>query len=328
MAPFEMFENRLIKMNRHIAKWARRQGITCYRIYDRDIPQFPFVIERFEDCLSVSEYKTSRSLEGTEQEAWLETCMGILARVTEVSSENIFLRERERQKGSSQYTKQDGSDRTIVANENGLKFKLNMSSYLDTGLFLDHRITRRMVREEATGKFFLNLFAYTGSFSVYAASAGATTVSVDLSKTYTAWCHENLMLNGFASRLLNERDIRPQQLKNDKGHQVVQADVIDLLDDMPAGIFDLTVVDPPSFSNSKRMEGTFDVQRDHVELLHKVLRVTRPGGVIYFSTNLRTFKMDATAIVGAECKDITRRTIDNDFRNLKVYRARLEKHPD
>ncbi|MBL8018728.1 MAG: class I SAM-dependent methyltransferase [Leptospirales bacterium] len=326
MAPFEMFENRLIKMNRHISKWARRQGISCYRIYDRDIPQFPFVIERFEDCLSVSEYKTSRSLEGADQKVWLEACMEILARVTEISDENIFLRERERQKGSSQYTKQDVSDRTIVANENGLKFKLNMSSYLDTGLFLDHRITRRMVREEAEGKFFLNLFSYTGSFSVYAASAGATTISVDLSRTYTAWCHENLLLNGFPSKLLAEREARPQQWKNDKGHQVVQGDVIDLLDDMPAGIFDLTVVDPPSFSNSKRMEGTFDVQRDHVELLRKVLRVTRPGGVIYFSTNLRTFKMETTAIVGAECKDITRRTIDNDFRNLKVYRARLEKH--
>lgn len=326
IAPFEMFENRLVKMNRHIAKWARRQKITCYRIYDRDIPQFPFVIERFEDCLSVSEYKTSRSLEGPEQETWIATCMEILSRVTEIKPESIFLRERERKKGSNQYTKQEVSDRSIIAKESELKFKLNLSNYLDTGLFLDQRITRSKVRDESAQKYFLNLFAYTGSFSVYAAKGGATTVSVDLSKTYTAWCRENLALNGFDAHIMGEREIRPERLKPGRGHLVIQHDVLDFLDMIPDSTFDLAVVDPPSFSNSKRMDGTFDVQRDHASLLQSVLRAIKPGGVIYFATNLRTFKMDEASLKNATCKDITRSTIPNDFRNLKVYRARLVKH--
>jgi len=308
-------------MNRHIGKWARRQNVTCYRIYDRDVPQFPFLVERFEDALCVSEFAKSLNVTQEEHEAWLSQCMEIIARVTAVPQGKIFLRKRERQRGTSQYTRVELAETELIAHETDLRFKLNLSSYLDTGLFLDHRITRALVRKESHGKNFLNLFAYTGSFTIYAAAGGAkTTVTVDLSKTYTAWTHENMRLNGFQSTMLLERDFRPGALTGKRpAHLIVQSDVLDFIKTAPADLFDLVVVDPPSFSNSKRMDTTFDVQRDHIQLLNSVLRITAPGGTVYFSNNLKSFKLRDDEIRGAEIRNITKQTIPNDFRNERVH---------
>jgi len=244
-----------------------------------------------------------------------------VSRVTSISPEHIFVRKREVQKGTSQYARMEDHGHEIIASEAGLKFKLNLSAYLDTGLFLDHRITRSMVRDESSGKDVLNLFAYTGSFTVYAAAGAArSTLTIDLSRTYCEWCCDNLELNGFESEIFFERDHRgiPEAMKSREPHRVVQTDVLQALADLPAASFDLAVLDPPSFSNSKRMERTLDIQRDHPELITSVLRTLRPGGVLYFSNNLSKFKMRAEEVSGI-IKDITRQTIPNDFRDPRAH---------
>src|SRR5690606_19036771 len=187
-----MFENRLVKVFRHLRKTARRQNITCYRVYDDDIPEFPFSIEIYEQCVYMAEYQRRHHMEEDEHEAWLEACIDIVAKVLETPPENIFLKQRQRkQNRQAQYEKLSFEKHEMVVQEAGLKFKVNLSDYLDTGLFLDHRITRAMVRGESAGKQVLNLFCYTGSFSVYAAAGGASGVtSLDLSKTYLAWAEE------------------------------------------------------------------------------------------------------------------------------------------
>lgn len=317
------FENRLTRMHKHLSKWARRQNITCYRIFDCDLPKFDFVIDRYEDCLSVSDYRG--------EETVLREILPVISRVTGVPAERIFVRRREIQRGTSQYARLEEHGHEIVATEAGLRFKLNLSAYLDTGLFLDHRITRSMVRNESAEKDVLNLFAYTGSFTVYAAAGGArSTLTIDLSRTYCEWCRDNLELNGAASEIFFERDHRgiPDALKSRQMHRIVQTDVLQALEDLPAEQFDLAVLDPPSFSNSKRMDRTLDIQRDHAELINDVLRTLRPGGVLYFSNNLSKFKMHADKI-NAAIKDITRQTIPNDFRDPKVHHCfRIQKNPD
>lgn len=301
-------------MQKHLGKWARRQGITCYRIFDCDLPKFDFAIDRYEDCVSVSDYRGEDTL--------LREILPIVSRITQVPEVQIFVRKREIQKGSSQYNRLEDSGHTITAHEDGLKFRLNLSAYLDTGLFLDHRITRSMVRAECSGKDVLNLFAYTGSFTVYAAAGGArSTLTLDLSRTYCQWCRENLELNGFSAEVFFERDHRGAMdaMRSKEQHRIVQTDVLTALAEMPASAFDLAVVDPPSFSNSKRMQGTFDVQRDHVELIGLTLRTLRPGGTLYFSNNFSRFKIRSEEIAGCSVKDITKQTIPNDFRDKKAH---------
>ena len=199
----------------------------------------------------------------------------------------------------------------FVVHEGGSRFWVNLSDYLDTGLFLDHRVMRGLVRAEASGKDVLNLFAYTGAFTVHAAAGGACgTVTVDMSRTYLDWARDNLALNGLGG----------------PHHHLVQADALRWLDEAPASRWDLVVCDPPTFSNSKRMEASFDVQRDHVRLLRAVLRVTRPGGVVYFSTNFRRFKPEPEAFEGTRVLEISDRTVPEDFRDKRIHRAwRIEK---
>ena len=303
------FENRLQKVDRHISKWARRQAVTCYRIYDNDLTNFPLVIDRYEQAVHVAEYQRHHSLDENQHQEWLESCLDIIAKILEVPRFLVFFKERKRQKGQQQYEKVDTEKQQRLVQENGLNFLVNLSDYLDTGLFLDHRNTRQMVREQAEGKHFLNLFAYTGSFTVYAAAGGAlTTTTVDLSNTYLDWAKANLVVNSFADQI-------------GKKHYLIKADVKQYLDSLRPGQFDLVVMDPPTFSNSKMMREELDTQRDHVGLLNQVIFATRPGGTIYFSTNYRSFKLDEANIKGVEIEEISQRTIPQDFKNKKIHRC-------
>lgn len=241
-----------------------------------------------------------------EHDEWMEATIGIIAETLSVTKENIFLKLRQRKPGRlGQYQKQDSKRNEFIVEENGLQFIINLSDYLDTGLFLDHRTTRQMVRQQSENKKILNLFAYTGSFSVYAAAGGAKeVVTVDLSKTYLDWAERNLRLNGF----------------DDAGtYKIVHADVKQYVKTLPAGQFDLIVMDPPTFSNSKRMDDLLDIQRDHVQLINDCMAALTENGVLYFSTNLRTFKIDTAKIQAATVKDITKATTPFDFEG-KLFR--------
>ncbi|GGA87530.1 class I SAM-dependent methyltransferase [Puia dinghuensis] len=301
-----MFRNRLTKDIRHVAKLARRQGITCYRIYDHDLPEFPFCIERYEDKLYLAEYQRRHGMTEEEHRDWLESCIPTISEVLETPDERIYFRERRRKAGrQDQYEKLASEQEFFIAKESGLSFRINLTDYLDTGLFLDHRITRGMVREEAKDKRMLNLFCYTGSFSVYAAAGGAAQVdSVDLSKTYLNWAEANMNGNMPADA---------------KRYQFIHADVKQWLDEAPRDYYDLVVMDPPTFSNSKRMLDFLDIQRDHAELINKTLRAMRAGGVLYFSTNFRRFQLETEKIVATSLKDITRATTPFDFEG-KLFR--------
>jgi 23S rRNA (cytosine1962-C5)-methyltransferase len=294
-----MFRNRLEKVYRHLSKHAKRQNVSCYRVYDHDLPEFPFIIEIYEDKLYASEYKRRHSMTDEEHETWLNECQKIMAEVLSVSEENIFFKMRQRKEGrGGQYQKTADTKNEFVVHENGLKFIVNLSDYLDTGLFLDHRITREMMKELSERKRVLNLFSYTGSFSVYAAAGNASQiVSVDLSKTYLSWAEKNMELNfpGF------------------KNHHTVHADVKQYLKVVSENSFDLIVMDPPTFSNSKRMEDILDIQKDHIELINDCMEILNSTGILFFSTNYTKFQIEKEKLHASEIKDITKQTTPFDF---------------
>ena len=301
-----MFQNRLLKVYKHYSKIARKQNIACFRFYDHDLPEFPFAIDWYNGVVHAAEYKRRHGMEDAEHEVWLQSCKEVLAAVLEIQPDNIFMKIRQRKAGrQGQYEKFDEQKVERIVPENGLSFIINLTDYLDTGLFLDHRITRGMVREEAKGMNVLNLFCYTGSFSVYAAAGGAATVtSVDLSKTYLNWAKRNMQYN---------------KLYKDTQHDFIHGDVIEWLNFMPADAYDIIVCDPPTFSNSKRMEDNFDVQRDHVALLKKLLKGCTETGKIYFSNNYKDFVLDRDSIPATVVKDITGQTTPFDFQG-KLHR--------
>lgn len=304
------FANRLKKLSRHLRRWPTKRGITCYRIYDRDIPEAPLAVDRYEDALHIAEYDRPHDRTAAEHADWLDYMVRTAAESLETDPKLVFVKHRRRQRGDAQYERVDDRSAMRIVQEGGLRFQVNLSDYVDTGLFLDHRITRGMVRELAAGTRFLNLFSYTGAFTAYAAAGGAAeTVSVDLSANYLDWAEENLRLNALAG---------PQ-------HAFIRADSREFLSDMTRRrsreMFDLAVVDPPTFSNSKRLEEDWDVQRDHAALLRQVLAVVRPGGTIFFSTNFRKFKLDEPALTGATVREITKHTIPEDFRNKRIHRC-------
>lgn len=296
----EMFRNRLSKVFKHKSKLARRQQILCYRIYDHDLPEFPFSIELYEDQLYIAEYLRRHGMEDEVHDAWMDECKEIIAEIVGIPIErmNFKLRKRMSHK-DEQYEKISTEKEYSTVLEDGLKFLVNLTDYLDTGLFLDHRITRKMVRNTCANKRVLNLFCYTGSFSVYAAAGGASSVtSVDLSKTYLAWAEDNMTINLF---------------KDKQAYQFIHADVKQYLKTLQPNSFDLVIMDPPTFSNSKRMKDILDIQRDHAELINDVLGAMTPGGQLYFSTNFVRFQLDATAIHSTQIKDITKATTPFDF---------------
>ena len=294
-----MFQNRLEKMYKHLSKQARRQNISCFRIYDHDVPEFPFSIEVYEDKLYASEYKRKHAMTDEKHEAWLKECTKIMQEVIKVSEENIFLKLRQKKEGrQGQYKKVDEAKNEFIVSENGLRFIVNLSDYLDTGLFLDHRITREMVKGLSNEKKVLNLFSYTGSFSVYAVAGNALkVVSADLSKTYLSWAEKNMKIN----------------FPEFKNHEMVHADVKQYLKTLNNQTFDLIVMDPPTFSNSKRMENFLDIQKDHVELIHNCMNVLSANGILFFSTNYTKFQIDSNKIKASEIKDITKQTTPFDF---------------
>jgi 23S rRNA (guanine2445-N2)-methyltransferase / 23S rRNA (guanine2069-N7)-methyltransferase len=300
------FANRLKKRARHLRRWPSR-GVTCYRLYERDVPEVPLVIDRYEDRLHVVEYERPHDRTPAEHADWLDMLVGTIGEALDVPRDHIYLKRHSRQRGKTQHESYDDSKAIFHVNEGGLKFLVNLSDYLDTGLFLDHRITRQMVRDEADGRRFLNLFGYTGSFTVYAAAGGAkSTTLVDRSKTYLAWAEKNLMANELAG----------------SKHEFVRGDAMDFLGGLAAGeMFDLAVVDPPTFSNRKDEDTVWDVQRDHVALLLRLLRHMTPGGVIYFSTNFRRFKFADNQLPGVNIREISRKTVPEDFRNQRIHRC-------
>lgn len=297
---YMMFRNRLQKVNKHLSKIAKAKNLSCYRIYDHDLPEFPFIIEKYESCIYVAEYVRKHGLSEDEYNNWLEKSIETIGIVTNTPVEAIYIRQRKRiYDRSDQYKRSITQKKELIAQENGLKFIVNLTDYLDTGLFLDHRVTRELVRKDAVGKKVLNLFSYTGSFSVYAAAGGASEVAtIDLSNTYIRWAKENMQLNGFI---------------DEHKYSYITADVISYLQTIPQNSFDVIILDPPTFSNSKKTSSVLDIQRDHTSLINKCMDALTNNGVIYFSTNYKKFVLENNKIITNKIKDITKATTPFDF---------------
>ncbi|MBQ7569170.1 class I SAM-dependent methyltransferase [bacterium] len=301
-----MLANRLLKNKKKLAKWAAKQGIECYRIYQQDIPEYPLIVDLYGDCAVVWANRRKRDETDAEVQAFLGEVRSEITTALDLAPGKLFLKQRH---PGGQYRRQDEEPHWLTVREGGLLFKVNLSNYHDTGLFLDHRPTRRYVRERAQDRRVLNLFCYTGSFTVYAAAAGAkSTTSVDLSKRYLDWLDDNLTLNRFSGE-----------------HYLVQADVRLWLERAAErGLsYDIIICDPPTFSNSKRTEELFDVVRDHSELLNAALFLLRPGGFMIFSTNKRGFALDSDIARRWKCLDITAATTDPDFAGRVHHQAWL-----
>ena len=293
----EMFANRIRKNLRRLERWARRQDISCYRIYDADMPEYAVVIDRYEDAYHVAEYRAPAGVEPAAAARRLGEVQRVLPEVLGTTA--IHYRQRLRQKGRDQYQRRASGGKLKEVREGRARFLVNLDDYLDTGLFLDHRLLRQRIAAEAAGTKFLNLFAYTASASVHAALAGAaSTTSVDMSRTYIDRAAQNFALNRLPT--------------NASQHQLIQADCLEWLR-QAAGSYDLIMLDPPSFSNSKRMQASFDVQRDHPALVRAALAMLAAGGVLYFSNNLRSFKIDQSLLAEFSAEDISAATIDVDF---------------
>jgi 23S rRNA (guanine2445-N2)-methyltransferase / 23S rRNA (guanine2069-N7)-methyltransferase len=320
----EMFANRLKKNLRHLGKWARREGVTCFRVYDADLPEYAVAVDLYQGTgpdeglrlAHVAEYAPPATIDPELAEARLAEAIEVVADVLDVASADVAVKVRRRQRGTSQYERQAERGEFVQVAEGGLRFVVNLHDYLDTGLFLDHRPVRAMVRELAEGRRFLNLFAYTGAASVYAAAGGATAVhTVDLSAAYLDWARQNLALNGF---------------EEGPGVRLFRTDAFRWLAEerrrVESGFADpygLVFCDPPTFSASKKMgERTLDVQRDHVELIGDAAALLAADGVLVFSTNLRSFKLDEAALADLAVEDITAATIPPDFaRNPRIHRC-------
>ncbi len=292
-------------MERHLRSWRKREQISCWRAYDGDLPEYAAAIDVYGDWLHVQEYQAPASIPEETAARRFDEIVGVACDVFDVPQERVATKQRRRQSPGERYGRMDDLGEVLVVEEGGLRFEVNLLDYLDTGLFLDHRPARARVRELAAGQDVLNLFAYTGTATVYAAAGGArSTTSVDLSATYLDWAERNIVLNGL----------------NDGTHALHQTDAMTFLR-RDAERYGLIFVDPPTFSNSKRATD-FDVQRHHVPLLRQCLRTLRHDGTIIFSTNFRRFELDAAAIPELAFRDVTRRSIPPDFeRNPRIHRC-------
>ncbi len=307
------FANRLQKMWKHYSKGARRREVACFRFYDHDLTQYPFAIEWYDGAVHAAEYARKHGMDEDQHAQWLSECRSVIAGILDIEEDAVFMKERRRKESrTDQYEKFDVAKVERIVPEAGLSFIINLTDYLDTGLFLDHRITRAQVGSESAGMRVLNLFCYTGAFSLHAAKCGADqVVSVDMSKTYLNWANLNFQFN---------------KLYDDKKHLFIHEDVLEWIKDMPAESFEIIVCDPPTFSNSKRMEDTWDVQRDHVALIKKLLKTLVPGGILYFSTNCRNFVLDRDSIPTDRIEDLTKATTPFDFEGrLHRFCYRLER---
>ena len=309
----QMFGNRISKNLRLLGKTARTQGVSNFRLYDADMPEYALAVDRYEEAgsgaahLYVQEYAAPDSIEPAAAARRRAEALAALPAATEVDPARIHVRVRRRQRGASQYTRVAQQGQYTCVEESGLKFLVNFSDYLDTGLFLDHRLTRQRLRAAAAGRRFLNLFCYTASATVYAAAGGARhSLSIDLSTTYLDWAAENFRVNELARA----------------DHELLRADCREWLVSARPASWDLIFLDPPTFSNSKRMNGVLDTQRDHLELLGQCMRLLAPGGLLLFSTNAQRFKLDEAALGQWAVADISAATIPFDFkRNPRIHRA-------
>lgn len=300
----QMFANRLRKNLKHLGRWARRNAIHCYRIYDADLPEYAVAVDLYGDRVHIQEYQAPTTIDERLAKRRIREVVTLIPELLPVESEHIYVKTRQRQRGSAQYDRQAQSGAFFEVEEGGLRFLVNLEDYLDSGLFLDHRQTRALLRQLAAGRDFLNLFAYTGSASVYAAAGGArSTTTVDMSATYCDWARKNMELNGFS--------------KNE--HRFVCDNCLTWLQQNSAR-YGLIFLDPPTFSNSKKMADCFDIQRDHVALIRSASRLLTDDGILIFSNNMRKFKMDRPALPELAIEDISAQTLPADFeRNPRIH---------
>lgn len=305
----DMLRNRLRKNRKAIGQWARKQGIECYRLYDADMPEFALAIDIYGTRVHVQEYAPPKSIDARVARERLAEALAVIPEALEIEPEQMVCKQRQRQAGTSQYEKQDASGEFFTIQEYGCELKINLKDYLDTGLFLDHRPVRHWIQRHAEGKRFLNLFCYTGVATVHAAVGGAfSSLSLDMSKTYVNWARENLELNRIPA----------------SQHVVKQVDCLDWLAAKvePDDRFDLIFMDPPTFSNSARMEGVLDIQRDHAQLVGQAMSRLAPEGLLIFSNNFRRFKLDASLEQQFVVEEVSPATIDKDFqRNARIHRC-------
>ena len=305
------FANRLKKNFKKLSKWAKQNAITCYRIYDADLPEYAAAIDIYageQTWINVQEYEPPKTIDQHKADQRLAGLLSEIPQVMGVDNAQVFLKIRKKQRSTDQYEKHDDQGRFHIIEEGGCKLLVNFEDYLDTGLFLDHRPIRQLIQQQANNKRFLNLFAYTGSATVHAAMGGAkSTTTVDMSNTYIEWAKKNMALN-----------------KNAGEHEFIQADCLDWLkteaNEEDRRQYDLIFLDPPTFSNSKRMDDAFDIQNDHVQLIKNATALLADNGVLYFSTNFRRFKMELSALSDLSIEDISASTIPEDFlRNPRIH---------
>ena len=301
-----MLANRVKKRFKHLSKHFARQKIEVFRLYDWEIPEIRAVIDWYAGHLVIGEYIRKQSTP-----EWLPMMGAAVAEALDVTADNVHLKERRAGKqNGKRYERIDHTNRKIVISEHDLQFYVNPWDYVDTGLFSDHRSTRRMVRAMAAGKDFLNLYCYTGSFTCYAAKGGArSTVSVDRSQTAVDWARENMALNGIPA----------------EGNALLQ---------MPAFLFlhkarldnlsfDLSVVDPPSYSTDRSGKPDFDIAKDHPDLLRRVVAIMRKGATIFFSTNHQGFEAHMAGLKVSGIEEITDQTIPEDYvsKRKRIHRC-------
>jgi 23S rRNA (cytosine1962-C5)-methyltransferase len=309
--PYQQLANRIARVQRHRRKWGRRRDISCWRVYERDIADQPAIVDWYGDAAVAWAFERARNDTPAQEAQWLEALADAVCRGLAITRDALQLKrrapQRGRDSGEGQYQRLDHAAVVRTVREQGLSFEVNLSDYLDTGLFLDHRWTRAQVREQSKQARVLNLFGYTGSFTCYAAAGGArATVTVDLSNTYLAWAARNLALNRFAV--------------DDGRHALVRADCLAWLAEPPVQEpFDLIVCDPPTFSNSKAMTRDFAVERDHPWVIARCRALLRPGGVLWFSTNCRGFQL-SPEIAGWAIEDASEASIPEDFRDRRIHR--------
>ena len=323
----EMFANRLQKNLKKLSKWARQNHVTCYRVYDADLPEYAAAVDIYQGeayhsqltslayipageqtWVNVQEYEPPKSIDQHKADQRLAGLLAEIPHVLGVNREQVFLKIRRKQKSTDQYEKQGDQGRFHIIEEGGVKLLVNFEDYLDTGLFLDHRPIRMLIQRQAKDKRFLNLFAYTGAATVHATVGGAkSTTTVDMSNTYINWAKNNMALNKCTGE-----------------HEFIQANCLEWLEHEARQPYprqyDLIFLDPPTFSNSKRMDDVFDIQNDHVQLIKNTVTLLAPDGVLYFSTNFRRFKIDKPALSELSLEDITATTIPEDFsRNPRIH---------
>ncbi|MDB4536606.1 bifunctional 23S rRNA (guanine(2069)-N(7))-methyltransferase RlmK/23S rRNA (guanine(2445)-N(2))-methyltransferase RlmL [Oceanospirillaceae bacterium] len=302
----QMFANRVVKNRKQLSKWVKQENIQCYRIYDADMPEYAVAIDIYHDWLHVQEYAAPKTVDAEKAQRRLEEVMLALPQALQIPEARIVLKQRRQQTGKDQYQTHDEKGEYIQVEEGGCKLLVNLNDYLDTGLFLDHRPVRQKIQHLAQGKRFLNLFCYTGTATMHAVQGGAhISLSVDMSATYLSWGKKNLALNGFS----------------DQVHQFEQHDCMEFIKHHK-GEYDLIFLDPPTFSNSKKMIGVLDVQRDHAWMIHRVMDLLSEDGLLIFSTNYRRFELDDKVLQHNHVEDISDQTLDKDFsRNKKIHRC-------